>query len=340
MTFSRLFLLAPLFFSIPCFARPSTPVQTWRLHKSEVVSLAWSSDGKTVASGDKAGLVVLCDARTGKTRLRLQYRRAVEVLDFSPDSKILAVGREGEIRLLNARTGAPNRVIKAEANEIHFSPDGRQLIVTVLMEENGKPSFEMSVWDVASGKRRRFGRWLGDKDELGDFAEAVSPDGQRVALSTNGKIRFYSLNPSRIIASWEINPKDEYPFVLQVAWSRDGNTFANTGGYYEGPGHFDVWDARTHTKAWSETIQDWIPCLAFSPHNRLLAVGTIYDTTYVEKPRAEGGDVLLYDVQTHKRTHTLQGHKAGVNIVVWSPDGKRLASGSRDHTIKIWQLTK
>jgi WD40 repeat protein len=37
---------------------------------------------------------------------------------------------------------------------------------------------------------------------------------------------------------------------------------------------------------------------------------------------------------------TLQGHTGTVNSVCWSPDGKRLASGSDDGTVKVWDAAK
>ena len=48
---------------------------------------------------------------------------------------------------------------------------------------------------------------------------------------------------------------------------------------------------------------------------------------------------MLWDVRTGKKIHTLQGHEHPVSSVAFSPDGGTLASGSRDGTILLWELT-
>jgi WD40 repeat protein len=52
----------------------------------------------------------------------------------------------------------------------------------------------------------------------------------------------------------------------------------------------------------------------------------------------EPGEVRLWDVATGKEQATLKGHKEAVVCVAYSPDGKTLASGSRDETIKLWDV--
>jgi WD40 repeat protein len=46
----------------------------------------------------------------------------------------------------------------------------------------------------------------------------------------------------------------------------------------------------------------------------------------------------VWDVQTGECQHTLEGHSSEVTSVVFSPDGSRVASGSRDNTVRVWDI--
>ncbi len=334
MSLSRLALIVSLLIGVPCVASPATPVKILRVHNTEVTSLTWSDDGKTIASGDKAGLVTLSDAPPGKTRLRLKYSQAIASLAFSPDSKTLAVGRGQEIRLLSSQTGAPVRVLKLQKSagaDLSFSADGSKL-----MSVDGtyaKDDFGVTVWQLPSGKLLR--RWKRSGEGWG---AALAPDGHTVAIAAD-QVELWSIENGKLLRQWEDTTEKESPYITSLAFSPDSRLLAGGGSYFEAAGHFAAWN--TSGKAsFFDSFQDYASALAFSPHNRLLAVGTNYDTVYVDKPRSPGGDIFLYDVKTHKRTLTLRGHKDGVNVLAWSPDGKRIASGSRDHTVRIWQLTR
>ena len=49
-----------------------------------------------------------------------------------------------------------------------------------------------------------------------------------------------------------------------------------------------------------------------------------------------GGEIKIWDVQSHQLLHTMQGHKDCIYSVAWSPDGKLIASGSYDRLVKLW----
>lgn len=312
--------------------------RTIRVHRAKVTSLAWSPDGKTIASGDARGLVVLSDARTGTTRLQFSYKEAVASLAYSPDGKLLAVGRGREVRLLNTKTGAAVRVFKLSkraSKALAFSNDGHELMSVegIAYEDE---TFAISVWQLPGGKTLR--RWVRKDPPAGEFTAALAPHGKAVAVAA-GDVELLSIATGAKLRSWEDNTEEEMPYITSLVFSPDSQFLAGGGSYFEAAGHFAAWKADSKL-VFFDSFQDYASALAFSPHDRLLAVGTSYDTTYVEKPRADGGDVRLYDLKTHKLSRTLKGHKAQVNALAWSPSGKQIASASDDKTVKIWRLTR
>ena len=69
-----------------------------------------------------------------------------------------------------------------------------------------------------------------------------------------------------------------------------------------------------------------VAAIRFSPDSTLIAVG------------ANSGRVGIFD-SDGKPVRTFEGHLAPVTCLAWSPDGKRLASGSEDTTVLVWDVS-
>jgi WD40 repeat protein len=123
-------------------------------HLALVESLAWSPDGKYLASGSYQ-VVTLWDARTGGVRRRLGgVADRVVALGFSPDGKLLATGggaptEAGEVKVFDVATGEPVTDVKNGHSDtvfgVAFSPDGKTLATC------GADKF-VKTWEVPSGK--------------------------------------------------------------------------------------------------------------------------------------------------------------------------------------------
>ena len=138
-------------------------------------SVAFSRDGKMLASGSKDATIKLWDVTTGKEQATLKgHMDWVTSVAFSPNSKTLASGsRDRTIKLWNVATGKEQASLKGHTNvvfSVAFSPDGKTL---------ASASWDKTVklWDVATAKERAT---LKGHTRL-VYSVAFSPDGKTLA---------------------------------------------------------------------------------------------------------------------------------------------------------------
>jgi WD40 repeat protein len=280
-------------------------------HSGGVASIAFSPDGKTLASGSRDNTIILWDVASRQPIGQpLNGRKAaVSSMAFSPDGKMLAVSYDTAIILWDVASqqpiGQPWSASTYQVYSLAFSPDGKMLASGI-----GGPD-GLIVWDVAS--RQPIGQPLSGSS---GFSVAFSPDGKTLAWGgSDGTIKLWDV-ASRQPTGQALNGHND--IVSSVAFSPDGKMLAS--------GSADrtiiLWNVASQQpigQALSGHSRS-VSGVAFSPDGKVLASGS--DT------------LILWDLETRQ---PIGQPLSGGGSVAFSPDGKTLASGS-DAGIMLWDM--
>jgi WD40 repeat protein len=330
------------FFSLdggPTLAQEPVERTTLTRHTDWVMSVAISPDGKTLASGSRDATIRLWDITSGKLIATIEgYDGFAYRLVFSPDGKTLA------------SAGADERIKERKRNP-RTSWGG-----------------VVKLWDVSTRKERAAFR--GHENTV--VSLAWSPDGRRLASgdSFDGTIKLWDVGTGRMIHTLTGHT---YRQIDCLAFSPDGKTLASSStGTSASPGDIRLWEVATgKERATLLGHTGPVESVAFSPNGKTLASGSsdemirLWDTV-AQKTTAtlmghhkasdltqsvdflafsRGGERLfsvsqsmakLWGVATTKELATIRGESFMSAAI--SPDGRVLACGRGDGTIKLWDL--
>jgi WD40 repeat protein len=323
-------------------------------HSGRILQLALSPDGSRVATAGMDRTARVWEVATGRLLFSLKgHAGSISGVAFSPDGqRVVTASSDRTVRVWGA-DGVESRALRGYSGDIGgiaFSPDDRKLYTA----GNVSP---VKGWDTASGA-------LLPESFPGERLLASSPDGRHLATLTGNMrgVRLWDRASGREQLTLEAPSGD---FVCVLAFSPDGLLLASaderrvvriwetTGGrlVHTLQGHTAEVASLVFTRDCRElvssshdpTVRVWdtgtgkpirvleVPSphrkpAAISPDGRLLALG---NGMTAEVREYATGRVLFFCL----------GHTDSVSSVSFTPDGQRLATGSADRTIRIWDAT-
>jgi WD40 repeat protein/serine/threonine protein kinase len=330
-------------------------VRVQLLNPGPVTCVAYSPDGRWLASGGADNVVRLWDAATGKlVRKFVGHTDTVWALAWSPDSQRLASGSwDGTVRVHRVEEERHRFSRTTLANfSLTYSPDGRQLISGGPTVESWQPHAGKLVHTILAGKASPRGAayyaalavftpdgqalvtarsdrvlqsfattgWtelpgLGRTTNTVD-AIAISPDGKYLAAAFQyTNVLVFDCERRQLLHVLPCSPQ----VGRTVAFLPGGNTLITSGDAIR------FWDVTAGRE--TNRIAEWAYRLAVSDDGRKLA--TIGDGTT---------GLAVYDLQSFRKEFQVRAHRNDAFGLCFSRDGRTLATTGWDGTVKLWQV--
>ncbi len=324
-----------------------------------IYSLSWSPDGKRIAAGLVDHSIAIWTLDADHIQLLKIHSSPVTTVHWSEDSqRLLSSSAKSGIHLSNVSTTQAESVfVPSGLSEVDISwhPSGERIATApgglIADAETGDV---LETLDLRNGERTTTGR---------DGSLAWSPDGNRLVTVGPTQASIRDIASGNIVVQFPV--KRDVTIINRVVWAAQTNLVSVMAK----DGSFEQWDGSTGNRVQNQQLSEEAWAFDISPDGRLIAFGGgsgtsfgIWDIARQSAVRGkrymgwmrsiafhpngeqfvagdQSGRVWFGNSANGSPTGNVEGHKGPVYCVRYSPDGNRLATGSDDESMIIWDAT-